>query len=284
MAIPDPLEVPRFEAHVLAARRHPICLGIPVINEGERIQRQLRRLRDVEIGVDVVIADGGSTDGSLEAGFLGAVGVRALLIKRGPGKLSAQMRMFFAWALEQGYEGIALMDGNDKDGLEGVLNVRRRLEEGYDFVQGSRYLVGGSHRNTPRDRTAGLRLIHAPLLSLAAGFHYTDTTNGLRGYSPRLLLDPRVAPFRDVFDTYNLHYYLSVRAARLDYRVCEVPAQRDYPPDGEIPSKMGGLRARLHIIRLLLATVVGSYNPRRAGRTPRGRRRGRDAGNRLRRL
>lgn len=261
MTGPDPRAVPAYEANVLGPRRHPLCLGIPVINEGERIQRQLRRMHGVEIGADVVIADGGSSDGSLEEGVLRASGVRALLTKRGPGKLSAQMRMFFWWALEQGYERIALMDGNDKDGLEGVLNVRRRLEEGYDFVQGSRYVPGGRHSNTPLDRSAAVRLVHAPLLSLAAGFRYTDTTNGLRGYSRRLLLDPRVAPFRDVFDTYNLHYYLAVRAARLGYRVCEVPAQRDYPSDGELPSKIGGLRARVHILRLLIATVVGRYNP-----------------------
>jgi dolichol-phosphate mannosyltransferase len=221
-------------------------------------------MHGLELGADVVIADGGSTDGSVEEGFLGSTGVRALLTKRGPGRLSAQMRMLFAWALDQGYERIALMDGNDKDGLEGFFNVRRALEEGYDFVQGSRYLPGGTHANTPLDRSAGVRLIHAPLLSLAAGFRYTDTTNGVRGYSRRLLLDPRVAPFRDVFDTYNLHYYLSVRAPRLGYRVCEVPAQRDYPPHGEIPSKIGGLRARLHILRLLVGTVAGRYNPPRS--------------------
>lgn len=253
--------VPDYEADVLAPRRHPICLGIPVIDEGERIRRQLRRMHGAELGVDVVIADGGSTDGSLDADFLRGVGVRALLVKRGPGRLSAQMRMFFAWALDQGYEAVMLMDGNDKDGLPGVVDVRRRLEDGYDFVQGSRYLRGGSHANTPLDRELGLRLVHAPLLSLAAGVRYTDTTNGLRGYSRRLLLDPQVAPFRDVFDTYNLHYYLSVRAAQLGYRVCEAPAQRDYPSDGAVPSKIGGLRARVHILRLLLATVAGRYDP-----------------------
>lgn len=263
---PDRPGVPAHDVEILAPRQHRLCLGIPVINEGERIQRQLRRMQAVELGLDVVIADGGSSDGSLDEDLLRATGVRALLTKRGPGKLSAQLRMFLAWALDQGYEGIALMDGNDKDGLEGLLNVRRALEQGYDFVQGSRYLAGGRHSNTPRDRELGVRLIHAPLLSLAARFRYTDTTNGLRGYSRRFLLDPRVAPFRDVFDTYNLHYYLSARAPRLGYRVCEVPAQRDYPADGEVPSKIAGLPARAHILRLLLETVAGRYNPRDGGR------------------
>jgi dolichol-phosphate mannosyltransferase len=254
-------EVPSYDAEVFAARSGDLCIGIPVINEGDRIRRQLERMRSAGIDIDIVIADGGSTDGSLQADFLRSVGVRGLLTKRGPGKLSAQMRMFFDWALTEGYDSLILMDGNDKDGLDGLFNVRHAIEDGYDFVQASRYRPGGRHANTPLDRELGVRLLHAPLLSLAARFRYTDTTNGLRGYSRRFLLDPRVDPFRDVFDTYNLHYYLSVRAPRLGYRVLEVPAERNYPEEGHVPSKIGGFRARLHILRLLAETAAGRYNP-----------------------
>src|SRR5918999_2871892 len=176
-------QVPAYDAEVFRERRGDLCLGIPVINEGERIRRQLERVRSAGIDIDVVIADGGSTDGSLDTEFLRSVGVRGLLTKRGPGKLSAQMRMYFDWALDDGYDGLLLMDGNDKDGLEGLENVRRAVEDGHDFVQGSRYVPGGRHANTPLDRELGVRLVHAPVLSLAARYRYTDTTNGLRGYS-----------------------------------------------------------------------------------------------------
>lgn len=253
--------MPAYDADVFEERRGALCLGIPVINEGERIRRQLDRMRTAGIDIDIAVADGGSTDGSVDPDFLRSVGVRALLIKRGPGKLSAQMRMYFDWALDQGYDGLLLMDGNDKDGLDGLINVRRAIEDGYDFVQGSRYVPGGRHANTPLDRELGVRLVHAPVLSLAARHRYTDTTNGLRGYSRRFLLDPRVDPFRDVFETYNLHYYLSVRAPRLGYRVQEVPAERNYPDEGPVPSKIGGLRSRLHILRLLAEAATGRYDP-----------------------
>ena len=55
--------------------------------------------------IDIVVADGGSTDGSLALDSLDAFRLRALLVKRGPGKLSAQMRMAIAFALGEGYEG-----------------------------------------------------------------------------------------------------------------------------------------------------------------------------------
>ena len=259
--LPPEWEVPDFTVDEFAPRAERYCIGIPVINEGEKIRRQLLEMQKLELGGDVIIADGGSTDGSVAPEFVAGAGVRTLLTKTGPGKQSAQLRMLFAYALSEGYEGVITIDGNGKDGLEGLQRVRTKLAEGYDFVQGSRYLRDGQHANTPADRLVAVRFLHAPLLSLAAGFRYTDTTNGLRGWSSRFLGDPRVAAFRDVFDTYNLHYYLSVRAPRLGYRVCEVPARREYPASEPTPSKIQGLGPRLHIVKLLLLTVLGAYDP-----------------------
>lgn len=257
-----PRQVPAFEATILVPERKTrFCVGVPVLNEGERIRRQVTRMSEADLGCDIVIADGGSTDGAVEPGFLADHGVRALLTKTGPGRMGAQLRMLFAWALDQGYEGVITVDGNGKDGLEGVVRIREKLEEGYDFVQGSRYLPGGYHENTPLDRQVGVRVIHSPLVSLAAGFRYTDSLNGLRGWSARLLEDPRVAPLRDCFDRYEIHYYLSIRAPRLGYRVCEVPADRRYPAAGPTPSKINGVQARLDVLRQLLMAVSGRLNP-----------------------
>jgi dolichol-phosphate mannosyltransferase len=261
VSVPSEWQVPEYAQEVFSTRLTTYCIGIPVLNEGERLRKQLEVMHSLNLGAEVVVADGGSQDGSVDPAFLRQVDVRALLIKHGGGGLSAQLRMLFAWAIGEGYEGVMTIDGNGKDDPRGLLSVRGKLEEGFDFVQGSRYLPGGEAVNVPLDRTLGLRLIHAPLISLAARFRYTDTTNGLRGWSKRLLLDPRVAPFRDVFDTYNLHYYLSVRAPRLGFRVTEVPARRIYPRGGIPPTKLRGFASRLHILKLLVAAVMGKYNP-----------------------
>jgi dolichol-phosphate mannosyltransferase len=106
-----------------------------------------------------------------------------------------------------------------------------------------------------------VRFLHAPLVSFAARFRYTDTTNGFRGYSRALLLDPRVRPFRAVFSTYNLHYYLAIRAARLGFKVGEIPVTRRYPTSGPPPSKIGGLRGKAHILIQTLHAALGSYDP-----------------------
>jgi len=256
-------EVPAFRVLELAARSARWCVCVPVIDEGERIRRQLARMRACLTGLDLAIAVGGRRDGSLAEDFLRTTPVRALLTKTGPGRLSAQMRMAMAWGMEQGYEGLIFVDGNDKDGPDALPRFAAKLAEGWDHVQGSRYLPGGRGVNTPWLRHLGVRWLHAPLVSLAARHRYTDTTNGFRAYSRRLLLDPRVQPFRTVFCAYELHYYLAIRAARLGFRVCEIPVTRIYPPAGPTPSKISPLRGELRILATLFRAVSGAYDPER---------------------
>lgn len=255
-------DVPAHTVLELAPRATQYCILIPVINEGARIQAQLKGMSVAGLGADIVVVDGGSTDGSLAEPYLRAVGVRVLLTKTGPGKLSAQLRVGFHYALEQGYKGVVTIDGNGKDDFTAIPAFISQLENGVGHVQGSRYAPGGRGVNTPRDRELALKLLHAPLISLAAGVRYTDTTNGFRGYSRALLEDPQVQVFRALFDTYNLHYYLAVRAPRLGYRVSEVGVVRAYPDSGKIPSKISGVRGKLHILKQLLLAVTGAYNPK----------------------
>lgn len=254
-------QVPSYTVNELKPRcaRYAVCVF--VINEGERVRAQLRRMQPLAEQVDVVIGDGGSTDGSLDEAYLRECGVRALLTKTGPGKLSAQMRMALSWCLLQGYEGIVVVDGNGKDGIEAIPDFVQLLENGFDHIQGSRYIPGGKAVNTPAMRHWGVQLLHAPLISIAAGQRYTDTTNGFRAYSRNLLLDERVQPFRDVFSTYELHYYLAIRAARLGFRVVETPVSRAYPAHGAVPTKISGWRGYTSILKLLAAACLGRFNP-----------------------
>ena len=62
------------------------------------------------------------------------------------------MRMAFAWALREGYEGVIVIDGNGKDDIRRDPAIRRELDDGYDHVQGSRFIPGGRAENTPFSR------------------------------------------------------------------------------------------------------------------------------------
>ena len=255
-------EVPIFDTLLDAPRNHNFCVVIPVINEGARIDDLLNRMAALGVSkiADIIIVDGGSTDGSLALERLRQFDVRALLLKTGPGKLSAQLRCAYAFALDQGYSGIVTIDGNNKDDPEAIPRFIAALKDGVDFVQASRFVPGGVAENTPKSRDFAIRFIHAPLLSLFSGFRWTDTTQGFRAYSRRMLLDPKVAPFRNVFVTYELLAYLSYRAPRLGYRCKELPTTRRYPK-GEVPTKISSFRGNLSVLAVLFKTCFGSYNP-----------------------
>ena len=255
-------QVPTFDVPLQMCRQQQFCVVIPVINEGARIDDLLKRMAALGVSgiADIIIVDGGSTDGSLALERLRQLDVRALLLKTGPGKLSAQLRCAYAFALDQGYSGIVTIDGNNKDDPEAIPRFIAVLKDGVDFVQASRFVPGGVAENTPKSRDFAIRFIHAPLLSLFSGFRWTDTTQGFRAYSRRMLLDPKVAPFRNVFVTYELLAYLSYRAPRLGYRCKELPTTRRYPK-GEVPTKISSFRGNLSVLAVLFKTCFGSYNP-----------------------
>ena len=255
--------VPEYSKDEFHPKKSDYCLLIPIINEGQRILTELDRAKKAGVTqlCDIILCDGGSTDGSMGRVGLIARGVNTLLVKRGPGKQGAQLRMGIAYALERGYQGVLTIDGNNKDSIESVHFFIEKLREGYDLVQGSRFIKGGRAVNTPFSRYLAVRLIHAPIISLAARQHFTDTTNAYRAYSRRYLTHPRVKPLREIFQGYELLAYLSIRATQLGLRACEVPVVRAYPAHEPAPTKIKGLKGNSDLLQILFKALVGEYNP-----------------------
>jgi glycosyltransferase involved in cell wall biosynthesis len=255
-------EVPDFAVREYFKRKNEYAVCVFVINEGDRIHKQLEKMKKFSDRVDIIVADGGSSDGSLEDDFLKKTHVRTLLTKKGPGKLSAQMRMAFAYILEEAYDGTVVVDGNGKDDINAIPDFIRLLEEGFDHIQGSRFIRGGHAINTPLVRHLAVHFIHAPVISLAAGERHTDTTNGFRAYSSKLLKDPAISIFRGVFNTYELHYYLAIESSRRKYlRTIETPVTRRYPKTGRTPTKISPFKGNAKILSILFKAVLGRYKP-----------------------
>jgi dolichol-phosphate mannosyltransferase len=243
-------DLPAYTAHLFAPRRSRFCLLVTVIDESQRLRRQLAHTQAYGSLVDVIVSDGGSSDGSTDPGALRRLGVRAVLVSRREARFSASLRIGFAWALEQGYEGVITVDGNDKDGVEALPAFVDALDAGWDFVQGSRFAPGGRHQHTPLLRYMGIRYLHAPIVRHLSGFAYTDTTNGFRAHSATLLLDHRLQLSRAVFSGYELPAYLAIRAPQLGFRVRELPVSRCYP-SGPVPTKIRPVRGPLELLWVL---------------------------------
>ncbi len=259
--------VPEFSCTEFQGKTKDYVLLIPIINEGDRIIKELKRAYRHKIyeSADIVICDGGSTDGCTEEQRLRKLRVNTLLVKQDGGKQGAQLRMGFFWAFKRGYKGIITIDGNNKDSIEDVPHFIEKLKEGYGLVQGSRFIKGGRAIHTPFIRLVSVKLIHAPIISLTARKHFTDTTNAYRAYSVKYLKDSRVQPLRDIFMTYELLAYLSVRATQLGYRACEIPVTRAYPKTGKTPTKISFLKGNSQLMKILMKNMLGAYKPKKRG-------------------
>ena len=64
--------VPAFTVQSYQTKQSKYCILIPIINEGERIHHELERATNAKIPSfgDIIICDGGSTDGSTEEHLL----------------------------------------------------------------------------------------------------------------------------------------------------------------------------------------------------------------------
>lgn len=240
------------------------CFAPIVYNEGDHFRRQIQEMAKKASLADILVAERRSNDGATAPDFLRANGVRALLTTDEPGGATA-IRMLLHYALREGYEGVVLIDGNGKDGVDALPRYLEQLDAGMDFVQGSRFMRGGVHKNTPYLRKIGIKFIMAPLLWLGGGFWYTDSTNGFRGYSRRFLEDPRVEPLRACFTHFNLQYYLSYMAPKLGLRIVEIPVARVYPDDGPTPTKVIGFKQNFLAFWEMVLIVRGQCNPPKQG-------------------
>lgn len=254
-------QLPKFSVFEFYKKQTKYCICVPVLNEGENLKKQLHKMKLFSKMADIIIADWGSTDKSTDPIFLKKMNVRTLLTLKSPGKQGTQLRMAFAYALRQGYDGIIQLDGNNKDGIEKIPRFIKVLDEGCDYVQGSRFIKDGAAVNTPILRYLAVRFLASPLISFGARHWYTDVTNGFRCYSKKYLLHPKVLPFRNILISYEFNLYLSIRANQLGFKTKEIPVERRYAK-GKVNTKISFFRGNFDFLLSQLKAALGYYNPK----------------------
>lgn len=226
----------------------------PVLNEEKKIGEVVRRVpRDV--ADEVLVIDDGCTDNSPQvARDLGAT-VLPMGYVAGVG---AALRAGYRYAVEKNYDVAVVMAGNNKDSPEEMpLLLEPIVRDGCDFVQGSRFLKRDANFGPmPAYRKIATR-VHPLLFSVAARKYVTESTNGFRAVTRKVLTDPRINLEQPWLDEYELEPYLYLRTIQCGYRTAEVPVTKIYPPKKLGQTKMKPLTGWWSILRPLVYVGLG---------------------------
>ena len=194
---------------------------IPTYNERENINALIARLLSLPHGLEVLVVDDHSPDGTAEVveGW-SARDPRVHLISR-PGKLGlgSAYRDGFRYALEHGADYVFEMDADFSHDPDAIGEFLQHIAEA-DVVLGSRYLKGVTVVNWPLKR---LVLSYAANLytRLVTGLPVNDATGGYKCFRRRALEAIRLDKVRS--DGYSFQIEMSFKCWRKGFRIAEIP-------------------------------------------------------------
>ncbi|MSR71094.1 MAG: glycosyltransferase [Candidatus Taylorbacteria bacterium] len=123
-----------------------------------------------------------------------------------------------SWERIKGYDIYTYMDADLATDLKDFLFIVTKVDEGYDFVTGSRYLAHSDARRSFKRKL--LSRIYNILIQLVLGVSFKDAQCGFKAFSKKIVeeLIPATTDNSWFWDT-----ELMIYACRKGYRVLEVP-------------------------------------------------------------
>jgi len=221
---------------------------MPTYQEAETITTALDAVLRAALGVDVLVVDDSSPDGTADLvrshpAYGSAV---QLLVRPDKNGLGAAYRAGFAWALNEDYHQIAQMDADLSHPAERLPALFEALA-GADIAVGSRYVRGGGVSNWGLHRRllsrGGNVYVRAVL-----GTGVRDNTAGFKAFRRDALLAIEVLASES--SGYAFQIENTWRAHRRGLRIAEVPITFTDRTAGK--SKMSGPIAREALRRALV--------------------------------
>jgi dolichol-phosphate mannosyltransferase len=196
----------------------------PTYNEAESLGQAIGHLLDTVKGVDVLIVDDASPDGTgAIADRLATSDPRVQVLHRA--KKDGLGRAYlagFAWASEQGYEIVVEMDADGShpaESLPAMLDLLVSASPRAGLVIGSRYVAGGAVSDWPLRRMWLSRGANA-YARVALRIPVRDVTAGYRAYPIDVVTE--LAPGVDSRG-YSFQIEMALRVFDAGYSILEVP-------------------------------------------------------------
>jgi glycosyltransferase involved in cell wall biosynthesis len=193
-----------------------ILIIIPAHDERESLPTTLAEVRSIAPGMDLLVVDDGSHDGTADAARAAGVAVLRHATNLGVG---GALQTGFRYAVERGYDiGVQLdADGQHNPAFLAAL-VAPVVEGRCDLCIGSRYIARSGYR-APVARRLGM-LMFSGIVRLVLGHRIFDTTSGFRAYAR-----PVMQVCQHDFPTDFPDAPLLIAMARRGFRMLEVPVE-----------------------------------------------------------
>lgn len=183
---------------------------IPALNAERTVRAVIEQARQ-QIEPVVVIDDGSSDRTGDVARAAGAIVLRHD-VNRGKG---AALKTGFAWARENGYDGVITLDADGQHLPSEIPKfLRQRETGGEDLIIGGRAHLFG--QMLPRRRNANR--FSAWCIAKCSGVTITDSQSGFRFYSARLIDGIQLRT-----DGFDMESEVIVRAGRRGFRIVTIP-------------------------------------------------------------
>lgn len=221
---------------------------VPAWNEAEAIGSVVEEILDAVPGIDVVVVDDASSDGTADvARARGAVVLRLPFNVGIGGAVQTGLR----YALREGYELAVRLDGDGQHDAAEIPKILAPVESGEaDLVIGSRFVDGTGTYRPPLARRVGIR-VFARLVSLLGRQRVTDTTSGFIALG---------RPGIELFAEQYPHDYPEVEgtlvALRSGLRLAQVQVEMRERASGT--SSITFVRSLYYIVKVTLAVLVAS--------------------------
>ncbi|MCF2532226.1 polyprenol monophosphomannose synthase [Yinghuangia soli] len=198
-----------------------VLVIIPTYNESENIEGIVGRVRAATPGVDILVADDNSPDGTgALADKLAAADPHVqVLHRKGKEGLGAAYLAGFHWGIDRGYDILVEMDADGSHQPEQLPRLLEAVRDA-DLVLGSRWVPGGGIVNWPASRKF-LSRGGSTYSRIMLGLDLRDITGGFRAFRKETLLGIDMDSVAS--QGYCFQVDLAWRAARRGYRIVEVP-------------------------------------------------------------
>lgn len=198
-----------------------VMVVVPTYNERDNIERLVREVLAQDDGIDVLIVDDNSPDGTGEiADKMVAETSRVHVIHRaGKLGLGSAYREGFKYALGKGAEYIVEMDADFSHDPKMLPAFFQKIKD-YDLVIGSRYLNGVSVVNWPIRRLI-LSYCASVYTRIVTGLRISDCTGGFKCFR-RVVLES-IALDKIKSDGYSFQIEVNYRCVEKGFRVGELP-------------------------------------------------------------